>query len=72
MGALQRYTPSPESIDWENNPWDMLHRNGTLEYLVLTPDETSNGTTGKYEWISSIDQAREKTLVTYPGLEGVD
>jgi hypothetical protein len=71
-GPLRRYTPFPESIDWENNPWDMLHGNGTLEYLVLTPDETSNGTTGKYEWISSIDQAREKTLVTYPGSEGVD
>jgi hypothetical protein len=68
-GPLRRYTPSPEFIDWENNPWDMLHGEGTLEYLVLTPDENLPDT-GKCKWISDFNEAR--ALVTYPGSEGID
>ena len=68
-GPTRRFTPSPESIDW-NNPWDMLHGNGTLEYLILIPDETVQDT-GTYEWIDNVNLARENAQVTYPGSEGI-
>jgi uncharacterized protein len=68
-GPARRFTPSPESVDW-NNGWDILHGNGTLEFLILKPDETVQDT-GTYEWIDSISQARENTAGTYPGSEGL-
>lgn len=70
-GKMRRWTPSSESIDWENNPWDMLHRNGTLEYLVLYESDTNNNT-GTYEWVSSIQQAQSNASLTYAGSEGTD
>jgi hypothetical protein len=70
-GPTRRYTPDPESVDWDDNPWDMLHGNGTLEYLVLTPDGT-NPDIGIYEWISNVHQARENAIITYPSTEGID
>lgn len=70
-GPTRRWTPFPESIDWENEPWDMLHGNGTLEYLVMTPDTTNNNT-GTYEWIDNVHLARENASVTYPATEGID
>jgi hypothetical protein len=49
----------------------MLHGNGTLEYLVMTPDATNNDT-GTYEWIDNVNHARENSSVTYPSSEGID
>jgi hypothetical protein len=67
-GPTRRWTPFPESIDW-NNPWDMLHGDGTVEYLVLYESETNNNI-GTYEWVPSFQQARSN--VNYPGSEGID
>lgn len=33
-GPLRRWTPDPDAIDWENDPWSILHSNGTLDYMV--------------------------------------
>jgi hypothetical protein len=70
-GPTRRWTPSSESIDWENNPWEMLHGNGTIEYLVLYESDT-NSNAGRYEWVSSIQQGRSNARLTYPGSEGID
>ena len=68
-GPLRRFTP--DIVDWENDPWNMLHVNGTLDYLVLYPSDTKNNT-GIYDWIASIDEARANAYVTYPASEGID
>jgi hypothetical protein len=69
-GPTRRWTPSPESVDW-NNPWGMLHGNGTLEYLVMTPDGSVQDT-GTYEWVSGLEQSRTNAELVYPGSEGID
>ena len=48
----------------------MLHGAGTLECLILTPDETVQDT-GTYEWIDNVNHARQNTKVNYPGSEGL-
>jgi hypothetical protein len=69
-GPARRWTPSPESVDW-NNPWGMLHGNGTLEYLIMMPDENVQDT-GTHEWVSSLQQSRSHAGLVYPGSEGID
>ena len=66
-GAVQRFTP--ENPDWRK-PWDMLHGNGTIEYLILTPDSTGNS--GTYEWTNKRVLGRKSASEVYPNCEGID
>jgi hypothetical protein len=66
-GALSRFTPT--SPDWENQ-WEMLHGEGTIDYLQLDFDNSSNG--GTFEWISDKEAARQNARDHYPKTEGID
>jgi hypothetical protein len=70
-GPLRRWTPDPSAIDWNNNPWNILHGNGTLDYMLLFPSETKNNT-GTYNFTSNVNEARRNSDVTYPSSEGID
>jgi hypothetical protein len=65
-GTLRRFTPSVSNWD---DPWTMLHGNGTLEYLVLEP--TGNGK-GTYTWVANIGTGRSNAALYYPNSEGID
>ncbi|CAB9529152.1 osmC-like protein [Seminavis robusta] len=68
-GALQRFLP--ELVDWDRDPWKMLHGNGTVEYLVLTPSflDDSRGT---FRWTTNREEAQENANDIYPNTEGID
>ena len=65
-GALRRFTPLQPNWD---DPWTMLHGDGTLEYLVLEP--TGNGK-GNYDWVSDVGTAKSNAAKYYPNSEGID
>ena len=67
-GAVQRFTPN--RVDWRKDPWKMLHRAGTTEYLKLIPNE--QGTGGRYRWIKNRIAARTNAFAYYPNVEGID
>ena len=71
-GPTRRWKPDPSIVDWENEPWNILHGNGTLDYLVLTPDETNQNKTGTYDWVESIHEARANAMKYYQSAEGID
>lgn len=68
-GPTRRFTPDSQSIDW-NNPWEMLHGTGKLDYLVMEPN--ADGTGGTYKWIDNINEARNNASANYPSTEGID
>ncbi|CAB9522525.1 osmC-like protein [Seminavis robusta] len=68
-GALIRFTPNRDQIDWQK-PWDMLHADGTTDYLELTPN--AQGTGGTYQWIPQREQGRNNAALYYPNCEGID
>lgn len=70
-GPTRRFTPDPEEVDWDNDPWTMLHGKGKVEYLVMNPDP-NNPDTGTYEWIDNVHAARANSFETYPATEGID
>jgi hypothetical protein len=67
-GALRRFTPSV--ADWDD-PWNMLHGNGTLEFLVLEPDP-DNEATGTYRWTHNKSESENNAKLFYPESEGID
>ena len=67
QGALQRYIP--ENPDW-SQPWDMLHGNGTVDYLMLIPNATNDG--GMFVWTPIKDDAMKNAAMYYPESEGID
>jgi len=69
-GAMIRFTPARDAINWAE-PWGMLHGNGTTEYLVLTPDDSS-GNTGTYKWVLDSNAAENSAAKYYPNAEGID
>jgi len=71
-GPTRRFQPDPTLVDWTNDSWNMLHGNGTLDYLVLTPNATNDNKTGTYDWIESIHEARANAFKYYPSAEGLD
>eukprot|EP00980_Cylindrotheca_fusiformis_P014210 scaffold3741_cov127-Cylindrotheca_fusiformis.AAC.2 len=62
-GPLRRFTP--DAPDWDD-PWTMLHTNGTLDYLVLQP---GNGT---FIWTDDLDEAKQNSRKYYRNSEGID
>ena len=67
-GAVQRFTPN--RVDWKKDPWKMLHRAGTTEYLKLIPN--AQGTGGQYRWIKNKVAASTNAFAYYPNVEGID
>jgi hypothetical protein len=68
-GALRRFTPA--IVDWEHDPWNMLHGDGKLEFLVLEPKH-ENATEGIFRWTEDQDEAKQNAFDFYPESEGVD
>lgn len=62
-GPIRRFTPL--SPNW-NNPWSMLHGNGTLEYLLLELKTLT------FSWTSNISLGRISAEKYYPECEGID
>ena len=69
-GPTLRWTPDPGAIDWDN-PWDILHGSGTLEYLLLKPEAADNSS-GTFEWTADLALARENAALYARGTEGID
>ena len=66
-GAVRRFTPS--NPDWDN-PLDMLHGDGTIEYLVFT--EPNAGRRGKFSWTANETLGMESASLWFPNTEGID
>jgi hypothetical protein len=69
-GALRRFIPS--NPNWDD-PWTILHGDGTLEYLVLAPiGGGRDDTVGAYYWTTDLDLARANAEFFYRYTEGLD
>jgi hypothetical protein len=70
-GAVLRMTI--ENPDY-SNPWDILLREGTTEYLFLQEGPGCvNGTEyGWFSWISDYAEARANAAFRYPNCEGME
>lgn len=66
-GALQRFTPNKP--DWKD-PWKMLHKDGTTDYLMLVPYAANNG--GVFLWTDDREEALTNAQLHYPYMEGLD
>lgn len=66
-GCVRRFTP--DNPNWDD-PWSILHGNGTTVFLMITPNATSNG--GTYEWTSDKNRAKSNAKAHYPMTEGID
>ena len=66
QGALRRFSPSEKN--W-NDPWQLLHAPGTLQWLVLEPRGSGFGT---FRWTTDRNYARQNAGMYYPFSEGLD
>ena len=72
-GPTRRFRPELDKIDWENDPWSMLHGDqGKVDYLVLSPNSTNGYNSGTYGWVDSIHEARANAYLYYQSAEGID
>jgi hypothetical protein len=67
-GAVRRFTP--HNPNW-NQTWSMLHGNGTLDYLVLTPS-VDGSTKGTFMWVEDSTAAKMNAGDLYPGCEQIN
>lgn len=67
-GPIRRFTPIDP--DWDN-PAEMLHRKGTIEYLVLENSDWT-GKNGTFYWTEDRDLGEENAMLTFPYTEGID
>jgi len=68
-GPLRRMIP--HDPHWED-PWDILHGLGTLEYLVLEPNLDDNNNTGTYYWTTDRETGKVNSKLHYRNSEGID
>ena len=68
-GALRRFTP--DIADW-SDPWNMLHANGTIDYLLLEPTSSEYSNNGTFSWTNDYDLAKENSAQYYRNTEGID
>ena len=59
-GTVRRFTP--DIPDWEN-PWDMLHSTGVVDYLIVHPNDEKTG--GTFEWINDKTRAQNNAKSYY-------
>ena len=67
-GTVRRFTPA--TIDWDNNPWNMLHGAGATDYLMIFPNSTNDG--GTFQWTNDLNAAKNNARSYYPQTEGID
>ena len=68
QGPIRRFTPT--NPDWDN-PAQMLHLEGTIEYLVLENSDWT-GKNGTFYWTDDRDLGEENAMLTFPYTEGID
>ncbi|CAJ1968987.1 unnamed protein product, partial [Cylindrotheca closterium] len=69
-GPLRKVVP--DNPDWQD-PWQILHGAGTLEYLVLQPDpQDPNNMSGTYYWTTEREVAKVNSQQYYKHSEGID
>lgn len=68
-GTVRRFRPKRSLIDWDS-PWDMLHVDGTIDYLMISPN--ANLTGGTFEWTNDLNAAKSNAKQFYPQTEGID
>jgi hypothetical protein len=68
-GALRRFTP--DVVDWED-PWNILHANGTMDYLLLQPSNTTTREGGIFIWSNDLGAAKDNANLYYRHTEGID
>ena len=66
-GTVRRFTP--HDPDWDH-PWDILHGEGVVDYLMIFPDSTNAG--GIFVWTSDKEAAKFNARAYYPQTEGID
>lgn len=79
-GELRRFTPAYP--DWDRARDDMLHGEGTMEYLILEPserdgggdddDDDALGSTGTYRWTSDEEEGERSARDHFRNAEGID
>jgi uncharacterized protein len=70
-GTLRRWTPY--TVEWEADPWSMLHGPGLTEFLVLQPNfEWGDGNSGTFIWVTDEVQGRASAKDYYQHSEGID
>jgi hypothetical protein len=66
-GAVRRFTP--DVVDWETDPWSMLHGDGQLDFLLMNRTSDNGGT---FAWTTDESAARNSAAAFYPECEGID
>lgn len=66
-GTVRRFRPN--TFDWDE-PWDMLHEDGIVDYLLVHPNDDRTG--GTFEWTNNREAARNNARSFYPQSEGID
>jgi hypothetical protein len=67
-GAVRRFTP--HKPNWSKT-WSMLHGNGTVDFLVLTPS-VEGSTKGTFAWVDDPTTAKVNAGDLYPGCEQIN
>jgi hypothetical protein len=67
-GTVRRFTP--DTVDWVNDPWHMLHGTGVTDYLMIFPNSTNDG--GTFRWTNNFRAAKRNAQKYYPQTEGID
>mmetsp|Transcript_45021 Transcript_45021/g.108889 ORF Transcript_45021/g.108889 Transcript_45021/m.108889 type:complete len:567 (+) Transcript_45021:163-1863(+) len=65
-GPIRRFSPS--ETNWDD-PWQLLHAPGSLQYLVLEPQGNNKGT---FRWTTDKGYAKTNAAMYYPYTEGID
>jgi hypothetical protein len=65
-GTVRRFTPN--NPDWDK-PWDMLHGDGVVLFLMVHPTSSTEGT---FEWTTDKEAAKNNARTYYPQTEGID
>ena len=70
-GTVRRFVPN-EKVDWTESadPWQILHDDGVVDYLLVTPNAERTG--GTFEWTDDFEAAKNNARSYYPQSEGID
>jgi hypothetical protein len=60
-GALRRFTPSPCDLP---PSWDMIHHEGTIDYLEFLPNN-------KFQWTRYLQKGRDSAFQYFRNVEGI-
>lgn len=66
-GALRRFTT--DDPNWDD-PWNILHSNGIIDYLLLSPIVGERG--GTFSWTTNFQAGRANAQQYYQHTEGID